>query len=523
MNKLILGTFACALMLGACAKKGAEPETAPAAGEEKAATDPKASTDPKDSAAEKAPKTEVQLATDLPAIPDSESWRQTLPKSADEATPRLPTFESAKLKNGLTVIVPAERSALPLISFQLVTRGGSALDAADKAGLASLVYGMLGEGAGNRDALKFSDAVADLGAVFGAASDRDRGTVSIGGLSRHADAMLALLADASLRPRLADKDFARRKEQQIAGLIAARGSPEGIAFQAIPALLYGREHAYGHPPTGTPDTVKTISIADLKAALPKVLAPERSALVATGNVSLEEAVKLAEKHFGKWKAGTSAMPAIVEVAPEARKTVYLIDKKGAPQTMTLVGRPVFGRGSPDEAPFLVTNSLYGGSFTSRLNMNLREDKGYTYGAGSQIAFRIGAGSFLAYSAIRADASSKGLAEFFKELEGLISKPADEDEVKLAKDGLILAVPGQFERLAAAAGAAGSIFVYDLPLDYYVGLVERLEAVDPAKVKEIAAKYLTPGVMTVLLVGDSTAIKADVEKLGLGAVTLTPAP
>jgi predicted Zn-dependent peptidase len=520
MNKLIIGAFAFAMVVS-CAKKGAEPETSPAG--ETPTPDPKAKTDPKNTPDPKATKTEVALATDLPPIPDSESWRKDLPQNVDEETPRLPAFESSKLKNGLTVIVPSEKSQLPLISLQLVTRGGAALDTPDKAGLASLVYGMLGEGAGNRDALKFSDAVADLGAQFGAASDRDRGSVSIGGLSRHADAMTALLADAALRPRMADKDFARRKEQQIAGLIASRGSPDGLAFQAIPALLYGKDHPYGHPPTGTPDTVKTISIADLKAALPKVIAPERSALVVAGNLSLDAAVKLAEKHFGKWKSGTSVMAEIKEVSAAPRAQVFLIDKKGAPQTMTLVGRPIFGRGSPDEAPMLVTNNLYGGSFTSRLNMNLREDKGYTYGAGSQIAYRIGAGSFLAYSALRADATGLGLAEFFKELEGLITKPPAEDEVTLAKDGLILALPGQFERLSAAATAASSIFVYELPLDYYVGLVERIQSVDPAKVKEMAQKHLDPKVMTVLLVGDAAGVKAQVEKLGLGAVVLTPAP
>lgn len=499
------------LVIFSCAKKTPPPE-------EKKVETPAAEKKPetKTGPAKEPKKTELELAKDLPPIPDSEKWRDVIPRS-ENRQPRLPAFKSSKLKNGLTLIVPAEKSLLPIVAFQLVTRGGSALDTPDKAGVTALVYAMLSEGAGKRDALQYSDAVADLGANFVAASDRDRGSASIGGLSRNSDAMVALLAEASLSPKMEAKDFERRKSQQLAALIAARGSPDGLAFQAIPPLIYGKDHPYGHPPTGTPETVQPITLDDVKKALPRVIAPERSALIAVGDITLEDLTKLAEKHFGKWKGAQTPMAEIAPVEVKPRNEVVVINKNNSPQTMTLVGRAIFGRGDPDEAAMTVTNAVYGGTFTSRLNMNLREDKGYTYGAGSQSQYRIGAGVFLAFSAIRADVTAPGLSEFFKELDGMVKKPPTDDEVDLAKNGLILALPGQFERATAAAGAAASIYVYDLPLDYYVGLVERIEAVDPSKVEEMAKKHLDPKLMTVLLVGEAPKIKDDVEKLGLGKV------
>lgn len=467
-------------------------------------------------------KPDVPAKAPAAARPD-EGWRATPPAAGAEKAPILPSFQSAKLANGLTVLVPKDRAMLPIVSFSLVTRGGAALDPAGKAGLTSLTFDMLAEGAGTRDALEFSDALADLGASFGAAADRDRGTASISGLSRNADAMMALLADAVMRPRLADKDFARRKTQLVAQLQRARGSPQGLAFEALPGVIYGPKHPYGHPPTGTVESAGRLSLADVKRIRPKVLSPSGAALIASGAITLEEAVALAEKHLGAWKVPPQQAATIGAVQPSKRAEVLVIDKANAPQTMVMIGRPIFGRGHADEQIVSVLNAIYGGEFTSRLNMNLREDKGYSYGASSQVAYRTGAGVFVAMSAIRQDATGPGLHEMFEELRGLITRPPTEEEVALAKAGIVRGLPGAFERTTALSGAASAIFVYGLPLDYYVGLAGRYEAVTPEQVRAAAATYLVPELMQVLLVGDAGVIGPEVEKLGLGKLRVRPKP
>jgi predicted Zn-dependent peptidase len=203
--------------------------------------------------------------------------------------------------------------------------------------------------------------------------------------------------------------------------------------------------------------------------------------------------------------------------------VVLIDKKGAAQTMVLVARPIFGRGSADEFPMTITNEIFGGSFSSRLNMNLREDKGYTYGAGSQTAYRAGVGVFLAYGAMRQDATAPALKEIFSELTGMETKAPAADEVERAKDSIQRSLPGAFERTGAIAGAASSIFLYDLPLDYFVHLSSRYEKITPADVQLMTKKWLTPDLMQVLLVGDAAAVSEGVRGLNLGKLQVRSIP
>jgi zinc protease len=457
-----------------------------------------------------------------PLHPEAE-WRRTVPKGGPPKPPVLPAFQTAKLRNGLTVIVPAERSLLPLVGFELVSKGGASTDPQDKAGLASLTYAMLNEGAGKRDAIQFSDAVADLGAQFGASADRDRASAVIGGLQRNMDAMVGLLADAVLRPRMEKKDFERRKEQMVAALERNRGSPQGLAFEALPALIYGPSHPFGHPHTGTVETVKNLTLAEVRATRARMLVPATSALVAAGDITLDQAVKLAEKHFGKWNAKETPRVAIPSVEAKPRGEVLIVDKSPAPQTMIAIGRPIFGKGDPDEAPMTVLNEIYGGAFTSRLNMNLRESKGYTYGASSQAVYRSSVGVFVAFSAVRQDVTAQGLQEFFNELEGLSKNPPTKDEVSLAKAGIIRALTGNFERTAASAVAATAIYVYDLPLDYYRKLGDKFESVDVDAVHRTADKYMKPELMKVLLVGDAKQIMPAVELTKLGPVVVREKP
>lgn len=447
-----------------------------------------------------------------------EPWRAQPPTAGPQPELHLPVFQEAKLSNGLTLLV-SEVDALPIISFALVSRGGSALEPPDKAGLVSLAFSLLDEGAGKLDALQFSDAIADLGASFASAASQDGGTLSISGLSRNSDAMLALMADVVLRPRLDPKDFERVKAQTLATLLRARSSPEGLAFEHVPAMIYGAKHAYGHPVTGTEETVSKLKLQEVKAMLSRLMVPGASALLVTGKITLAEAKTLAERHLGKWRGGAApkVSPAAVEAKP--REQLLLLHKPDSPQTMVVLGRPVFGRGGPDEAPLTLANQIFGGSFASRLNMNLRESKGYTYGAHSTVSLRRGVGALFAYAKVRADATAPSIKEFVSELEGMTKNPASADEIDRAKDGLVRSLPGEFERITAIATAASALFLYDLPLDYFAQYPGRIRAVDAAAITRAAQQYLSPEQMQILLVGDEALIAKELEALGLGKVVV----
>ncbi len=450
------------------------------------------------------------------ASDEATSWRAQRPKVGKPRAPSLPSFEKVVLDNGLTLLV-SQVDAVPVVSFNLVTRGGATYDPKAKAGLTSLTYAMLEEGAGKLPALAFSDAIADLGASFGTGSGRDSGSVSISGLSKHADGMLQLLADAALRPKLQAPAFERRKSQMVATLLRKRGSPQGLAFEKIPALIYGADHPFGHPPGGTVESVQTLSHEDVKAHYAKVFGPKHSALIVAGNMSVAEAKAAADKHFGGWQTKAEAPPTIPAVQARVRTEIQLVDKPGAAQTMMVVGRPLFAKGHPQEDALKLANLVFGGTFGARLNMNLREAKGYTYGASSQASFRNGVGVFVAYSALRADVTGAGLKETIEELARMKSQPATAEELEDARSGLIRALPGDFEVSSAMASAAAGLFIYELPLDHFSKLADRYNAVSLEAVNAAATEYLDPSPMQILLVGDAASIAPQLEALRYGTV------
>lgn len=451
------------------------------------------------------------LAGDAEA-PSVTSWRAKRPDVPAPPTPVLPTFKKAVLDNGLTLLV-TEVHALPVVSFNLVTRGGATYDPAGKAGLTSLTYDMLEEGAGALGALAFSDAVADLGADFGAGGGRQSGGVYISGLVRQAGPMLGLLADALQRPKLEAQAFERRKQQTIATLLRRRGSPQGLAFERIPEMIYGAGHPFGHPATGTVESVSGLTLDDVKAQYARAFSPKHSALIVAGDITLAQAKALAETHLGAWTAAKAeAPPAVPGLEAKPRAKVTLVDKPGAAQTMMIIGRPMFAQGHPDEDTVTLANLVFGGSFGARLNMNLREAKGYTYGAHSQASFRTGVGVFVAYSALRADVTGAGLAETFGELVRLKSAPPTAEELSDARSGVIRSMPGKFETSSAIAQATAGLFVYDLPLDHYAKQAARYEAVQLPAVQAKSLEYFVPELMQILLVGDAKLVRPQLDAL-----------
>ncbi|MEM1026382.1 MAG: pitrilysin family protein [Myxococcota bacterium] len=447
----------------------------------------------------------------------AEDWRNQAPPVPPPDPPVLPAFQKSILANGLE-IYSAQTSDLPVVSFSLVTKGGSAADPADAPGLTSFSYAMLAEGAGALDALAFSDRVADLGANFGAGAGRDSGSISISGLARNAGEMLELVRMAAQSPRLQPQDFERLRAQTLASLTRSRTAPQGIAFSELPALLYGPDHPLGHPPQGTTESVAAFTLDQVKTHFGRMLGPKGSALIAAGALEHEHVVALAEKALGSW-AGEARVPEIPPVAPPAARRIVLIDKPGAPQTLIVAGRPLPPKGDPVEVPLAIANEVFGGSFSSRLNLNLREDKGYTYGASSQAIFRRGVGAFVAYAAVRADVSGAALAEMFAEMAQMTSRAPGEDEIRLSKNGVVRTLTGQFQTAGQVSGAAAGLFVQSLPTDYFAQLGPRYDRSPSNQIRSAGTRFIDGERMVVLLVGDAASVQPQVELAGFEDVEL----
>lgn len=450
-----------------------------------------------------------------PAAPaDAEAFRATAPQPGKPPELVLPVFQKATLDNGLTVLVSTRRE-LPLVYTGLVFAAGSAQDPVGKPGLADLTYRMLLEGAGSRDTVALDNAFGDLGASPAQDVSPDGSRLGVRVLTRNTDAALALLSDMALRPTFAPKAFERRKKQQLADLVRRLGQPGALGQMVFLSSTFGSTHPYGHSATGTPDSVQALTLEDVQGFYKKNVGPAAAALVMTGDISLEDAVALARKHLGTWKA-PATLPSAPPVPPTPpRQTVYVVPKPGLDQTVMLLGRPAIAAGNPDEFALDLATTVFGGFFGSRLNMNLREDKGYSYGAGAGIDPRLGVGPLSASTSVRADVTGPALSETMKELNGLKSRPITEKELAAAREGLIRAFPGSFETVEGLGSSAGVLFMKRQPLDEFSRTVEGLRTATAAEVQRAAEKYLDPSTMQIVLVGDPLLIQEQVSPLNLG--------
>lgn len=452
----------------------------------------------------------------------AEAWRAQRPEPAEPVALQIPEFWSTKLDNGVTVLV-TERHDLPIVSVVVALRSGTASDPEGKGGLARLTYQLLLEGAGSRDAAELDRAFADLGTSPSVDASADGGYVGVEILKENLDPGMELLADVVLRPRFEPASFQHRKEQALSSLAYQVGNPTYLGMEAMAATLFGEEHPYGQPGSGTPETVASLTLEDAKAFWKRAAVPGQAAVIFAGDITREEAVAAAEKWFGAWEGEAQPVEAPKAPALQPRTKVVMVPKPGLQQTLILVGRPALQVGNPDEYPLDLANAVFGGMFGSRLNMNLREDKGYTYGARSSLDARRGVGPLIAYSQVRADVTGPALAEFFAELEGLESRPITSEELEGAREGKIRSLPGWFETVGSLAAAGARLFQLDLPFDHYERLLTGLESASEEQVREMAATYLDPSVMQVVLVGDPEIIRSQVEPLGLGEIVVREPP
>ena len=431
---------------------------------------------------------------------------------------KLPPVETRTLSNGLQVRIMG-RHKVPTVHLELTVRTGVMADPTGKFGVASLTADMLDEGAGSRSALEIADAIDFLGAELTTAGSVDATYVELHvPVSRLADA-LPVMVDVVARPTFPEPELNRLREERLASLLEMQDDPEQMIQAAFPRLVFGPQHRFGTPAIGTAASLKGIAVSDLKAFHAATVRPSNAVLVVAGDVTADSVIPQLERAFASWKGGAAGAAAPGPGAPAASaRRVYLIDKPGAAQSQIRIGAVGVPRSTPDYFAVRVLNTVLGEAFTSRLNTNLREVHGYSYGAGSRFDMRLNAGPFYATAGVQTDKTAEALKEFFIELTK-IHEPIPAEELEKAKNYLALLMPRNFETTRGTADALAQAWIYDLPADYYTAYADRVRAVTAADVKRAADKYIVPDKLAVVIVGDRKAIEASVRGMNLGPLTV----
>lgn len=426
----------------------------------------------------------------------------------------LPPIVTRELPNGLKLMI-VEQHELPLADFVLLVGSGSTTDPSSKTGVANLTSAMLREGTATRKSLEIADQIAFLGINLSPSSSWESSTLSLHTPTAQLDSALALFADVALHPSFPANEFERIRKSRLTDLIRLKDQGPAIANLAFPAIIYGSGHPYGAATLGTEASVKSLSVTDLQNYYQANFKPNNATLIIVGDVSPSQIEQKINAVLGGWQRGDVSPLTYADPPKAGTTTIYLIDKPGAAQSSFRIGAVGVPRSTKDYFALSVMNTILGGSFSSRLNQNLRETKGYTYGANTRFDMRRAAGPFSASAEIVAAKTDSALLEFMKELNG-IRQTVPPTELSRAKRFLQLQLPGNFETTQDIAFQLVPVALYGLPLDYYNNYVQNIEAVTQADVARVAQQYINPGSLAVVIVGDRKSIEP-----GLKAINVAP--
>lgn len=433
---------------------------------------------------------------------------------------KMPATQETRLPNGLRlVVVPMHE--VPLVHVALSVAGGAREDGAVP-GLATFTGNMLVEGAGSRDATAIAAEAAYLGANLFTGADWNGISITLRVPKRTMNAALDLMADVALLPRFAATEIKRQRDLRLANLVQQKDVPQVVAGNAFSAIVFSESHPYHRPIGGDSASTAGLDSAMVRNFYTRSFRADRATVIITGDVTLPEARAAIEARFDSWKAGSpgngQAQP---KPAPSAGgpTTVYLIDKPGAAQSVLRMGHPGVNRSSSDYHAIQVMNTLLGGSFSSRLNTNLRETKGYTYGARSSYDYQPVPGPFVASADVRTDATDSSLVEFEKELRRIRDSVVDPVELDRTKQYLALRIPGSFETTGQMASQVGTLLTFGLPFTWFDDYVRRIMAVTAPDVQRVARTYIRPDSMVIVVVGDVQKIRPGIERLGLGPIVV----
>ncbi|HEY3280356.1 MAG TPA: pitrilysin family protein [Gemmatimonadales bacterium] len=428
----------------------------------------------------------------------------------------LPAARTAALPNGLEFAV-VEMHKVPVVDVSLVLDAGSVRDPADLPGLATFTSTMLQQGAGRRSALDIADEAAFLGAQLGATASYDVATVTLHVPKRRLAQALDLLADVVLRPTFADSEVTRQRELRRTQLLQQRDEPVLVANVAFPAIVYGPGHPYGRPLSGSDASVGGLTQARVAEFYRAFYRPNGTRMLVVGDVTPDEVRQLIAARFGGWARGEAPAVTTPAAPAPAPRAIYLIDKPGAAQSVVRIGHVGPAGSTPDYLALAVLNTILGGAFTSRLNQNLRETHGYTYGAGSSFSLRRAGGPFVAQASVVTAKTDSSLIEFLKELRRIRDEAVPAAEVEKAKQYLTLGLAGEFETTAGAAFRFRDLMIRGLPLDFYSGFTAHVNAVTAADVQRVARQYIDPDHFDIVVVGDRSQIEAGIRALNEGPI------
>jgi zinc protease len=442
-----------------------------------------------------------------------EAWRRQPPKAGPAPRFTLPQGESFRLANGLRVI-HHHNPALPLVAAELVVKSGSDANPDDQPGLAGFTAQMLQEGTATRSAPRIADEIAQLGGFLGSASSTDSSTVSLLSLRSTFAQALDVVADVVQHPAFPTAEVERQRAARIGALAQQRDNPDAVAAVAAASALYGAKHPYGYGQLGTEQSIRAVTRDDLYQFWRRHYVPANAALIVSGDITLDELRGMAEARFGGWPR-TLPTPGLPGDAEGTRARLVMVDKPGAPQTalrVTLLGT---NRKTADYPALQVMNAALGGLFSSRINLNLREEKGYSYGMFSGFRYDRTPGPFIIAGSVRTDATGASVSEIFKEVRGIRSTPLPAAELAGARDSQVYSLPGQFETNSSIGASLAETYVFDLPPDYWRTLPDQFRRVTAAQVQAVANKYLVPERMKVIAVGDKAKVLPQLKSLNLG--------
>ncbi|HEU0195749.1 MAG TPA: insulinase family protein, partial [Nevskiaceae bacterium] len=432
-----------------------------------------------------------------------------------------PKLQHGKLANGIEVVL-AERHSIPVVQVEALFDAGYAADQGKKLGTSSFTMGMLDEGTKDLDSIQIAERKQRLGAQIASSCDLDTCNAWMSALDANLADSLALYADIVRNPAFRAADVARVRGQWLAGIEQEKAQPMTTALRLLPPILFGQGNAYAMPFTGsgTEASIKSLDTADMQGFMRDYIRPDNMQILVAGDTTLDAIIPQLEKVFGDWKAPASKIPAknLAKVDYPAKSSVYLVNRPGAQQSVIIAGLVAPSTKAANNLEIGTMNGAFGGTFSSRLNMNLREDKHWAYGAGAALPNAIGQRPYLMYAPVQTDKTAPSAEEVLKEARAIVGdKPLTDAEIAKIKDNDVRKMPGQYETAQAVLSAVAGIVKYDRPDDYVQTLKGRIEAQTDAAVNAAAKEVVHPDQLTWVIVGDLSRIEAPVRALNLGDI------
>lgn len=447
--------------------------------------------------------------------------RSKLPELGAPVAAKFPKLQETTLKNGMKVVL-AKREGVPTVVMRMLFDAGYATDSSDKAGRASVAMNMMDEGTKKMNSLQINEQLSMLGASLSASSDLDASYVNMTTLKQSLDPSLDLYADVLLNPAFPEKEFSRLKKDQLSRIKREKATPIQMALRVFPQYLYGKDHAYSLPLTGSgyESSIEKMQLQDVQDFYGDYVKPNNATLVVVGDLDMEELTAKLEKRFGQWEKGKVPTKKISEVPVGKGKKLYLMDRAESQQSVIIAGYLTNPYGTIPKAAEETMINVFGGQFTSRLNLNLREDKHWSYGARCFVWDAKGQRPFVAYAPVQTDKTKESIQEIIKEFKMVIGdKPIMEEEVVKNTTNSIMELPGRWETNSAVAGSVMEIEKYDLPKDFYQNYDQMMRNLKTPEVQEVAKDMIHPDQLNWFVVGDKSKILAGLQELGFDEIIL----